>query len=140
MAIQNKEQLVFLFFLNLNFGIACDILRNLSARCRRWLFWQTIHFLFTLLSASARWNFLSQNYACFPFSSFQWRLPKTFVFNYFFNRKLDKTQMIKCFLKTTNWETVPIPLYIKNGFEHAYFFTVTSHFASNILTVAMSVF
>ena len=60
------------------YWIACNILRESSAGFRRWSFWQTIHFLFPLLSTIARWYFLSQNYACFPFFSFSWRLSKNF--------------------------------------------------------------
>ena len=61
------------------YWIACDILRESSAGFRRWSFWQTIHFLFPLLSTIARWYFLSQTMPAFLFSPFHGDYQKTFV-------------------------------------------------------------
>ena len=57
----------FLIFSWSQIWVACNILRKLSAGSRRWSFWQTTTFLFTVLSTIARWYSLPKNYACFPF-------------------------------------------------------------------------
>ena len=63
-------------------------------------------------------------------------LKKNFCVPLFFNKKLDKTQMIKCFSKNRSQKQYQ-HAYIITG--PIYFITITSHFASTILTVPKSV-
>ena len=99
-----------------------------------------------------RYNFCSLSFQPLPYGTF---FPKTmfaFLFSpfggdsqkkkkcyfVFFNKKLDKTQMIKCFSKNPLTEKQYQHPYIIPG--HIYFVTITSYFASTILTVPKSVF
>ena len=75
-----QEQKVFWLFLDLNIGLLATfwesrVLGSEDGRSgRRYIF---CSLCFQPLPI-ARWYFLSQNYACFPFFSFSWRLSKNF--------------------------------------------------------------